>query len=217
MPDEVFIFVVAALPPSARSSFTHEPSWAISPPTEFDLGAPNMSEKTILTIAYSAVGALGLWLIIDVAGWIATIAGAGLMFFAGTGLAGMATFGSADRAENFGKSGKAHPSFQLSSIIFANKFNNFFIDLNYLEVNEVYVAGQQIAPMIKYRTSYNMPRVLPPEIEFPYCTVGEFNMLFSILEGREDLENLNLLQDAVSEFQKQFKGEIENLSLYLSR
>lgn len=72
-----------------------------------------MSEKFILTIAYSVTGALGFWLIIDVGGWIATIAGVGLIFFAGTGLAGMATFGSADLAENLWKSGKHDVSFQL--------------------------------------------------------------------------------------------------------
>ncbi len=53
-------------------------------------------EKAILTVAYSAVSALGLWLIIDVDGWIATITGLALMLFAGAGLVGMATFGSLD-------------------------------------------------------------------------------------------------------------------------
>ena len=55
-----------------------------------------MSEKAILTVAYSAVSALGLWLIIDVDGWIATVVGLILVFFAGAGLAGMAIFGSVD-------------------------------------------------------------------------------------------------------------------------
>lgn len=176
-----------------------------------------MNEKTILTIAYSTVGALGLWLIIDVAGWIATIAGAGLMFFAGTGLAGMATFGSTERAENYGMSGKATLSHQLSSINFANKFNNFFINLSHREINEVYAAGQQIAPLMKYRTSYNMPRVIASDIEFPFCAVGEFSALFYILENRGHIDQLNLLEEAVAAFKNQFEDEIENLDFHLSR
>lgn len=176
-----------------------------------------MSEKTILTIAYSAVGALGLWLIMDVAGWIATIAGAALLFFAGTGLAGMATFGSADRAENYGKSGKMQPSFQLSSINFANKFNNFSIDLSNQEINEVYSWGQHVGTLIKYKTSYNMPRVMPSQIEFPYCTVGEFAALLAILEKRGDEAGHELLRDAVAAFQDAFEGKIEDLDFHLDR
>lgn len=176
-----------------------------------------MSEKTILTIAYSVVSALGLWLIIDVEGWIATIAGVGLMFFAGTGLAGMATFGSADRAENYGKSGKMQPSFQLSSINFANKFNNFFIYLSAQEINEVYSWGQHVGPLIKYKTAYNMPRVMPSHIEFPYCTVGEFAALLAILEKRGDEAGHELLRDAIEAFKAAFEGEIEDLDFHLDR
>lgn len=175
-----------------------------------------VSEKAILTVAYSAVSALGLWLIIDVDGWIATVAGLVLMFFAGAGLAGMATFGSADRAENFGKSGKASPSFQLSSVNFANNLNNFSIDLSGREITAAYAAGQLLAPQIKYQTSYNMPRVMPKETEFPFCAVGEFTVLASILEERGDTAKRQLLRDAMAAFKNEFEDEIENLTLYLS-
>jgi hypothetical protein len=176
-----------------------------------------MSEKTILTIAYSAVSALGLWLIIDVGGWIATIAGAGLVFFAGAGLAGMATFGSVERGRNYLKGGKHDLSFKLSSVKFANQFNNFSINLSDREINEVYAAGQTIAPLMKYTTSYNMPRVIVSEIGFPFCAVGEFSLLFNILEHRGDAEQIHLLEEAVEEFKNEFEDEIENLDFHLSR
>ena len=64
-----------------------------------------MSEKVILAVPYSAVSAFGLWLIIDVDGWFASVVGLVLMFFAGAGLAGMAKFGSIDRAVNYQKDG----------------------------------------------------------------------------------------------------------------
>ena len=175
-----------------------------------------MSDKIILTIAYSATSALGLWLIIDVAGWIATVAGAGLMFFAGAGVAGMATFGSADRGENYRKSGKALPSFQLASVNFANNFNNFSISLSTVEINKVYSAGQILAPQMKYQTSWNMPRLMPSEIEFPFCAVGEFVAIWSILEDRRDAANKELLADAMVAFENKFEDEIENLRLHLS-
>jgi len=174
-----------------------------------------MSEKSIVKICFLVIGALGLWLIIDVAGWLATIAGAGLMFIAATGLAGMVTFGSADRAENYGKSGQMHPSFQLSSVIFANKFNKFSVELSAHEINEVYSEGQRLAPQMKYQSAWDRPRAVPPEIEFPYCAVGEFKALFSILEERGDAEKSQLLHEAMLEFNQQFKDKIANLILYL--
>ena len=52
-----------------------------------------MSDKLILTIAYSVVGAFGWWLVLDVEGILATVAGGALILFCGLGLAGMARFG----------------------------------------------------------------------------------------------------------------------------
>lgn len=176
-----------------------------------------MSEKAILTVAYSAVSALGLWLIIDVDGWIATVAGLVLMFFAGAGLAGMAKFRSIDRAVNYQKSGEASLSFQLSSLKFAKNINNLSIDLSEHEINEVFAWGQLTAPGILYPTAYDRPRVMPAQIGFPICAVGEFAALSSILEKRGDQVRLKLLDQAMSAFIDQFEGDIENLSFHLSR
>lgn len=176
-----------------------------------------MSEKAILTVGYSAISALGLWLIIDVEGWIATVAGLVLMFFAGTGLAGMAKFGSIERAVNYQKSGEASPSFQLTSLVFAKKINNLSIDLSDQEISEVFSWGQFTAPAIMYPSAYNRPRVMPTQIGFPICAVGEFAALSSILEKRGDQVRLKLLDHAVSAFINQFEGNIENLRFHLSR
>lgn len=176
-----------------------------------------MSEKAILAVAYSAVSAFGLWLLIDVDGWFATVVGLVLMFFAGTGLAGMAKFGSTDRAINFQKSGEVSPVFQLSSLIFAKNISNFSIDLSDHEINEVYAWGQFTAPGIMYPTAYHRPRVMPAQIGFPVCAVGEFAALSSILEKRGDQVRLKILDQAVSAFIDQFEGDIENLRFHLSR
>lgn len=70
---------------------------------------------------------------------------------------------------------------------------------------------------MKYGTSYNMPRVMPLAIEFPFCAVGEFAVLFQILEKRADETSINLLEKVVDAFQNEFEEEIENLSFHLSR
>jgi hypothetical protein len=176
-----------------------------------------MSDKTILTIAYSAISGFGLWLIIDVGGWIAIPVGVSLMFFAGSGLAGMAVFGSAGQAISYGKSSRAGASLPLSSLAFAHGVNNFFVELSDEEINQVYDWGQFVAPSVKYQTAYNMPRVMPKEIGFPYCAVGEFTVLFSILEKRGDTVGKELLESAVIKFEREFHDQIENLELYLGR
>jgi hypothetical protein len=90
------------------------------------------------------------------------------------------------------------------------------IDLSSREINEIYSSGQVLAPQMKYQTSWNMPRVMPREIEFPFCAVGEFTAILSILENRGDAANKELLADAMTAFKNEFEGEIENLRLYLS-
>jgi hypothetical protein len=57
---------------------------------------------------------------------------------------------------------------------------------------------------------------MPSEIEFPFCAVGEFVAILSILEDRRDAANKELLADAMGAFENKFEDEIENLRLHLS-
>ncbi len=60
-----------------------------------------MSDKVILTIAYSAVSALGLWLLFDVPGGLAKFDGFELILFAGAGLGVLENLGKGHTRFNY--------------------------------------------------------------------------------------------------------------------